>query len=104
MQETQVQSLGWEDPLEKETATHSTTLAWKIPWVEGLAGYSPRGLKESDTTKRLHLLCTRNLKDSTHTQAYSQLQRGHKMRLGIRLVETGQGGQGDRERSPVNPQ
>ena len=34
MQETQVQSLGWEDPLEKETATHSTTLAWKIPWAE----------------------------------------------------------------------
>ena len=34
MQETQVRSLGWEDPLEKETATHSSTLAWKIPWIE----------------------------------------------------------------------
>ena len=34
MQETWVQSLGWEDPLEKETATHSSTLAWKIPWTE----------------------------------------------------------------------
>ena len=34
MQETQVQSLGWEDPLEKEIATHSSTLAWKIPWTE----------------------------------------------------------------------
>ena len=34
MQETQVQSLGWEDPLEKEMATHSGTLAWKIPWSE----------------------------------------------------------------------
>ena len=34
MQETQVQSLGWEDPLEKEIATHSSTLAWKILWVE----------------------------------------------------------------------
>ena len=34
MQETQVQSLGWEDPLEKEMATHSSTLAWKIPWME----------------------------------------------------------------------
>ena len=31
--ETQVQSLGWEDPLEKEMATHSSTLAWKIPWT-----------------------------------------------------------------------
>ena len=34
MQETQVQSLGWEDPLEKEMATHSSTLAWRIPWTE----------------------------------------------------------------------
>ena len=34
MQETRVPSLGWEDPLEKEMATHSSTLAWKIPWTE----------------------------------------------------------------------
>ena len=34
MQETQVQSLGWEDLLEKEMATHSSILAWKIPWTE----------------------------------------------------------------------
>ena len=34
MRETRVQSLGLEDPLEKEMATHSTTLAWKIPWME----------------------------------------------------------------------
>ena len=34
MQETWVQSLGWEDPLEKEMATHSSVLAWKIPWSE----------------------------------------------------------------------
>ena len=34
MQETQVQSLGGEDPLEKEIATHSSILAWKIPWTE----------------------------------------------------------------------
>ena len=34
MQETQVRSLGWEDPLEKEMATHSSTLAWKILWTE----------------------------------------------------------------------
>ena len=34
MQETQLRSLGWEDPLEKEMATHFTTLAWKIPWTE----------------------------------------------------------------------
>ena len=38
MQETQVRSLGWEDPLEKETAAHSSTLAWKIPWAEEPCG------------------------------------------------------------------
>ena len=41
MRETQVQSLGWEDPLEKEMATHSSILAWRIPWTEELVGYSP---------------------------------------------------------------
>ena len=34
VRETRVQSLGWEDALEKEMATHSSTLAWKIPWTE----------------------------------------------------------------------
>ena len=38
VQETQVQSLGWEDPLEKEMATHSSTLAWKISWTEEPGG------------------------------------------------------------------
>ena len=41
MRETWVQSLGWEDLLEKEMATHSSILAWKIPWTESLANYSP---------------------------------------------------------------
>ena len=56
MQETRVQSLGWEDPLEKEmqTATHSSILAWEIPRTEEPGGlYSPWGCKESDTTKQL---------------------------------------------------
>ena len=34
MQETQIQSLGWEDPLEKEMATHARIFAWEIPWTE----------------------------------------------------------------------
>ena len=41
MQETWVRSLGWEDPLEKRVATHSSILAWRIPWKRNLAGYSP---------------------------------------------------------------
>ena len=54
MWETQVRSLGWEDPLKKEMATHSSTLAWRIPWRRSLVGYSPWGRKESDMTERLH--------------------------------------------------
>ena len=54
MQETQVQSLGWEDALEKEMASHSSILAWKIPWTQSLVGYRPWGRKELDTTERLH--------------------------------------------------
>ena len=56
MQETQVRSLGQEDPLEKEMAIHSSTLAWKIPWMRSLVGYSPWGRRESDTTDRFHFL------------------------------------------------
>ena len=54
MWETWVQSLGWEDPLEKEIATHSSILAWRIPWMEELGGLHSMGRKESDSTERLH--------------------------------------------------
>ena len=50
MWESYVRSLGWEDPLEKGTATHSSILAWKIPQM-----YSPWGHKESYTPERLSL-------------------------------------------------
>ena len=50
MQETQVQSLGQEDPLEKEMATHSRILAWRIPRTEKPGGLQSVGLQESDTT------------------------------------------------------
>ena len=55
MWETQVLSLGRGDPLEKGMATHSSILAWRISWTEEPGGYSPWGLKESDTTQRLTL-------------------------------------------------
>ena len=45
MQETQVQSLDREDPLEKEMATHSSTHAWKIPWIEKPGGLQSMGLQ-----------------------------------------------------------
>ena len=49
MQETQVQSLGREDPLEKEMATHSSTLAWRIPWTE-----EPGGLQSMESQRVRH--------------------------------------------------
>ena len=57
MQEMWVLSLGREDPMEKEMATLSSTLAWRIAWTEEPGGLQPMGSQESDTTERL-----------THTQ------------------------------------
>ena len=54
MQETWAQSLGQEGPLEKETATHSSILAWEIPWIEEPDRATVHGVaKELDTTKQL---------------------------------------------------
>ena len=50
MRETWIQSLGWEDPLKKGKATHSSILSWRIPWT-----VYPWGRKEPDTTERLSL-------------------------------------------------
>ena len=52
MWETWVRSLGWEDPLEKGKATHSSILAWRIPWT------GPWGCKESDANEQLSLSLT----------------------------------------------
>ena len=54
MQETMIRVLGREDPLEKEMAIHSSTLALKIPWTEEPDRLQPMGRKESDTTEQLH--------------------------------------------------
>ena len=50
MWETWVPSLGWEDPLEKETAIHSSILAWRIPWTKEPGRLQSMGSQESDTT------------------------------------------------------
>ena len=50
MQEMQVQSLGWEDPLEKEMSTHSSILAWENPETEEFGRLQSMGLQELDTT------------------------------------------------------
>ena len=53
MQETWVQSLGWEDPLGKEMATHSRILAWRIPWTEEPGGLQSMSHEELDMTTQL---------------------------------------------------
>ena len=58
--ETQVQSLGWEDPLEKETTTHSSILAWRIPWTK-----EPGGLQSMGSQRVGH--------DLVHTHTHSSL-------------------------------
>ena len=51
VQGTRVRFLGWEDPLEKEMATHSSILAWRIPWTEEPGRLQSMGCKELDTTE-----------------------------------------------------
>ena len=51
MQETQVRSLGWEDPLEKGMATYSSILAWRIPWTEETGGLQSMGSQRLDMTE-----------------------------------------------------
>ena len=64
MQEMQVQSLHWDDPLEKEMATHSSIRAWEIPWTE-----EPGGLQSMGSQRVGHNLMTRQ-----HQQDQSELQ------------------------------
>ena len=69
MQQMQVRYLGWKDPLEEGIATHSSILAWRIPWTEEPGGlYSPRGCKESDTAEFLSMDHSFYLLDASEIQ------------------------------------
>ena len=73
MQETQVRFLSWEDPLEKEIATHSSILAWRIPWTEEPGGLQTMGSKELDMTEQL-TLSENNLKLMDTTAARTRIE------------------------------
>ena len=79
MLEIQVQSLGGEDSLEKGTATHSNTFAWRISWTQ--ASYSPWGCKESDMTTTntftFHFKYTQRNDEHVHFKS-ARLSRGLK--------------------------
>ena len=75
MQETQVWFLGWEDPLEKEMATHSSILAWRIPWTEESGSLESMGLQESDTTEWLSTAHKQlNQQKFSHVYSYQSCQ------------------------------
>ena len=73
MQDMQMWSLGWEDPLEKEMTTHSSILAWEIPGQRSLARYSPWSLRESDITEylRTHTHKHTHIHTYTHTHIHT---------------------------------
>ena len=65
MQETWVKSLGWEDPLEKGMATHTSILAWEIPWTE-----EPDGLESMGSQKVRHNLATKQQEQQAFSVVY----------------------------------
>ena len=81
MQETWVQSLGWEDPLEKRKATHSSILAWRIPWTDLYAEYIMRnaGLDEAQAGIKIVGRNINNLSYANDTTliAESEIGRAH---------------------------
>ena len=75
MQETPVQSMGQEDPLEKELETHSSVLAGEFHGQRNLAGDSPQGREESDTTEHTH----------TYTHTHSHIHHSFKVKT-IKII------------------
>ena len=79
VQETQVPSLGWQDPLEKEMATHSSILAGKSHGQKSLVGCSPWGHKESGTTGQLTLTYLYSLQTKMEEALYSQQKQDQQL-------------------------
>ena len=79
MQETQVQSLGQEDSLEKGMATHSSILAWRIPWAENVGGLHPEGCEELVTTEQLRVRALEALKSAHCLQVESMSSPGARL-------------------------
>ena len=75
MQQTWDQFLGWKDPLEKEMATHSSILAWRIPWTEEPGRLQSMGLQKSDTTWQLNYYKSSNIKFSSVQFSHSVVRK-----------------------------
>ena len=81
MQETRVQSLGWQDPLEKEMATHSSILAWKIPWSE-----EPDRLQSMGVLTLERQWCNPHLYLFTYLATWHSIRDFSSLRPGIKPV------------------
>ena len=77
MQEILIQSLGWEDPLKKEMASHTSILTWGNHGERSLLGYSPWGGKESDMTEQLTLLVSHHTSDNSDSKFSSVQSLSH---------------------------
>ena len=77
MQEMQVPSLGWKDPLEKEMATHSSVLAWEMPWTE-----EPGGLQSMGSQRVEYILATKQ-----QSLFLSMKGQSHAIQYCVRFVE-----------------
>ena len=87
-QETWVQSQGREDPLEKEMTTHSSTLAWGIPWTEAPGRLQSWGRKSSDTTWQLNHHCHhKREKEGNSTFPLENLIRKKKKKTNWQFLE-----------------
>ena len=80
MQEILIQSLGWEDPLKKEMASHTSILTWGNHGERSLLGYSPWGGKESDMTEQLTLLVSHHTSDNSDSK-FSSVQSLSRVHL-----------------------
>ena len=81
MQETQVQPLGWEDPLEKRMATHSSILAWKIPWTEEPSGRQQwMGLQRVGPNRAINTAATKDHRG--HQSAWQDKRSGTRQDSG----------------------
>ena len=82
MQETQVQSLHWEDILEKEMATHPSIPAWRIPWIEEPGELQAMGSHSQDTTERsTHMAQSQDLVGCSLAEAFDERGRTDAPRL-----------------------
>ena len=88
MKKTQIQSLGWQDLLEKEMATHYSILAWRTPWTE-----EPGGLQAMGSQRVRHYWATEHTRAHTHTHTHTHTQTNTDKEVWVRVARYRRWGQ-----------